>query len=199
MTLTVQFAAILTMIAGGVYVGAAIDTFRRFEKGWKHRLFFSYSLEICFWLLQTLILFYLLYRVNQGELRLYIFLAILCGFAAYKALFEQMYRKLLEKLIDLTRLIYRFFSRLFKLLVIKPITGLFRLIFLALTGFWIVLLWLLAVIVKVLIFPFQLLIKMVWALMPQYLKKYFYKVAGFYSKIKNTLRKWWRSIHNKRR
>ncbi|SDN10598.1 spore cortex biosynthesis protein YabQ [Sediminibacillus halophilus] len=199
MTLSVQFAAILLMMAGGVYIGAAIDTFRRFERSWKHRVLFSYGMEISFWLLQTLILFYLLYKVNQGELRFYIFLALLCGFAAYKALFENLYRRLLEKLIRFIIALYRFFARLFKGLIIQPIVWLFRLLLMLLTGIGTVLIWLLTVIGKVCVFPFRLLLKLIWMLLPKTIKKYLHKLAGFYSRIKNMLRNWRQFMHKKRR
>ncbi len=182
-----------------MYVGAAIDTFRRFERSWKHRVLFSYGMEIGFWLLQTLILFYLLYRVNQGELRFYIFLAILCGFATYKALFELLYQRLLELMIRFVVELYRFFARLVKGLVFQPIIWLFRLLLLLLTGIWAVLLWLLTVIGKVCLFPFRLLFKLIWMLIPKPIKKYLHKLAGFYSKIKNMLRKWRQFMHKKRR
>ncbi|QTN01274.1 spore cortex biosynthesis protein YabQ [Sediminibacillus dalangtanensis] len=199
MTLSVQFAAILLMMAGGVYVGAAIDTFRRFERSWKHRVLFSYGMEISFWLLQTLILFYLLYKVNQGELRFYIFLALLCGFATYKALFEHLYQRLLEKLIGFLIALYRFFARLFNGLIIQPIIWLFRLLLMLLTGIGTVLIWLLTVIGKVCVFPFRLLLQLIWMLLPKAIKKYLHTLAGFYSKIKNMLRKWRQFMHKKRR
>ncbi len=199
MTLSVQFAAILIMVAGGIYIGAAIDTFRRFERSWKHRVLFSYGMEIGFWLLQTLILFYLLYKVNQGELRFYIFLALLCGFATYKALFEHLYRRLLEQVIRFIVAVHRFFTRLFKSLIIQPIIWLFRLLLMLLSGIGAVLLWLLTVIGKICVFPFRLLFKMIWMLLPKPAKKYLHKLAGFYSRIKNMLRKWRQFMHKRRR
>src|SRR5699024_8882996 len=53
---------------------------------WKNKWFINYVMEICFWLTQTFLLFYVLFRINGGELRVYVFLACLLGFAMYQAL-----------------------------------------------------------------------------------------------------------------
>src|SRR5690625_1289933 len=86
MTLSTQFITMLAMTSGGFYLGVVLDTFRRFASSWKNRIIFSYVMETSFWLTQVIILFYVLFRVNGGELRLYIFLACLLGFTIYQVL-----------------------------------------------------------------------------------------------------------------
>ncbi|WP_077623914.1 spore cortex biosynthesis protein YabQ [Sediminibacillus massiliensis] len=199
MTLTVQFTTILTMIAGGIYLGAAIDTFRRFETVWKRRVFFSYAVEIGFWLLQTLVLFYLLFRMNQGELRLYILLALICGFSMYKALLEVIYKRGLELLIGLIISISRFFYRLGQLMIVRPVIALVRLLMYLAIGIWTCIVWIVWTILRVLFYPFKLIARMIWYLIPANIKKYLHNLAGFYSRIKNTVIKWVRMIMKKRR
>lgn len=197
MTLSTQFITIFTMIAGGVYLGAALDTLRRFDHNWKHRKVFSYLLEVSFWLLQTLLLFYLLFLSNQGELRFYIFLAVLCGFSAYMSLFKTMYNKALNKFIKAIVSIYHFFYHLVNTLIIRPIMWIFHLllaIFLWILG---MLLWTVKLLLRVLFYPIQLLYKLIRRILPESVKKYLHKIEGFYSKIKNTLFKWWKKIRNK--
>ncbi|WP_226038362.1 spore cortex biosynthesis protein YabQ [Aquibacillus saliphilus] len=199
MTLSTQFLTIIAMIIGGIYLGASVDTFRRFEFYWKRRKIFPYVIEICFWLLQTLILFYLLYLVNQGNLRFYILLALLCGYAAYKSLFESLYRRLLEGLISTIIWIYYFFYRLVQVLIVRPVKKLVQFIIFLLIWIWGVLLWLMWLILKILWYPVKLTFVLIWFLTPKPIKKYFKQLAGFYSKIKNILRKWWSGIKSKRR
>ncbi|MRH44983.1 spore cortex biosynthesis protein YabQ [Aquibacillus halophilus] len=196
MTLSIQFFTIISMIAGGLYLGAAIDTFRRFEFYWKKRIIFSYIIEICFWLLQTLILFYLLYLVNQGELRFYILLALLCGYAAYKSVFEKTYRNILEKLISTSISIYYFFYRLVQAIIVRPVILLFNFLVAVFIWIWGIVLTLLWLIIRVLWYPVKLVSKLIWFLTPNVVKKYFIYLAGFYNKIKNTIRKWWNEFRS---
>ena len=55
--------------------------------------------DILFWIVQALSVFYVLLLVNEAELRIYVFLALLCGFAAYQSLLKALYMKLLNFLI----------------------------------------------------------------------------------------------------
>ncbi len=43
--------------------------------------------------------FYVLLLVNEAELRIYVFLALLCGFAAYQSMLKAIYMRLLNFLI----------------------------------------------------------------------------------------------------
>lgn len=111
MTLSVQFTTMAVMVLSGIYLGLAQDTFRRISVHWKKRPIISYSFEIGFWLLQTLIVFYVLFLVNSGEIRFYIFLACLLGFSFYQALLKTIYRQMLERLISVFRAIYKFLNK----------------------------------------------------------------------------------------
>ncbi|WP_186575719.1 spore cortex biosynthesis protein YabQ [Aquibacillus kalidii] len=198
MTLSTQFLTILTMIAGGVFLGAGIHTFRRFEVYWKKRVIFSYFIEICFWLLQTLILFFLLYLVNQGELRFYILIALVCGFAMFKGLLENMYQRVLEKIIQTSISIYHFFYRLVQAVIVRPLKWMISTIIAILLWTWGVILWIVLLLLKVVWYPISIIFKIIWRLLPKNAKKYLTQTGGFYSKIKNTLRKWWKYILSKR-
>lgn len=125
MTLSTQFLTLITMALSGFYLGIAQETFRRFTVYWKGRLFLTYFLEILFWMMQAGILFYILYRVNQGELRIYIVLASLFGFSAYQALAKQVYKRLLERLIRIFKAIYQGIEKLIKILLISPLRWIF--------------------------------------------------------------------------
>ncbi|WP_407272590.1 spore cortex biosynthesis protein YabQ [Radiobacillus sp. PE A8.2] len=199
MTLTTQFLTIISMMGAGTYLGAAIDTFRRYESFWKKRLLFSYIIEICFWLLQTLILFYILYLVNQGELRFYILLAIICGYAAYKSIIQFFYLKVLDWSINSLIQVYRFLRRLVYAILVRPITLLLQFIMTVLLWLWGIILSILLLILKIIWYPIRWLLLMLWRLVPKKAKNYFEDLAGFYSKIKNTLWRWYRLIKNKRR
>lgn len=199
MTLTTQFVTMAVMFTSGVYLGAAQDTFRRFEVYWNKNMLFHYGMEISFWLLQTLILFYSLFRVNQGELRVYILLAILCGFAAYKSLFASVYRRLLERFIICLHAIYRFFYQLVQGIVIKPVIWLIQLVFAFFLLIGRVLYFVLQLLFRIIYWPLRLIGKGCWRLLPKKTKNYFVSLAGFYSRIENSISKRWKNSWNKRR
>lgn len=190
MTLSVQFITLITMILSGFYLGVIQETFRRFTVYWKGRLFFTYFLEILFWITQAGILFYILYRVNQGEIRLYIILACLLGFSMYQALAKKLYLKLLERFIRLFSSFYRGILRLINLLVISPLQWIFftiyRMIKTTLFGAGKILLWL----CRLVFTPFRWMFLGVFRLLPEPVQKFFLQMAGFCSKIKNIICKW---------
>ena len=129
MTLTVQLYTMLSMAAMGIYLGAAIDTYGRFTR---KRPSFNWLVacnDVLFWLVQALVVFYVLLQANNGEIRFYIFLAILCGFAAYRALFQTFYQRVLE--ITITRIIqtYRLTIKLVTILLVNPIKYLLKVLY----------------------------------------------------------------------
>src|SRR6478735_5710776 len=121
MTLNTQFMTMLAMIGMGIFFGAGLDTYNRFLKRSKRKSWLVFINDVLFWIFQGLFIFFVLFRVNQGELRIYIFIALLCGFAAYQSLFKVIYSRWLEMLISFVISLLRFFVKIVYLLVYKPI------------------------------------------------------------------------------
>lgn len=195
MTLQVQFLTMVSMIVGGFYLGIARDSFRRFSPYWKRRNFLRYFLEITFWMFQTLLLFYILYRVNAGELRVYIFLACMLGFSMYQVLFASLYKKILEVIIRMLLMVYRFCKKVIYICIIVPIRGLVYLILLVFQ----LIISILSFIIKLIITPLGWIIKLFFSLLPKELQKNIRKLIEFYSIIKNTSINWFKNILFKRR
>lgn len=124
MSLPVQFYTLLAMIGMGSLFGATLDTYQRFLKRGTRKRLIVFLNDLLFWLIQGIIIFYVLFLVNSGELRFYLFLALLCGFSAYQALFKQIYLRLLESLIRTVKAIAKMIYRTGYLLVYKPVKGL---------------------------------------------------------------------------
>lgn len=178
MSLPVQFYTLLAMIGMGSFFGAALDTYQRFLKRKSRKVWIVFINDILFWILHGLIMFYILFQVNYGEVRFYLVLALLCGFAAYQALFKTSYMKMLEWGIRFVTASARFVRRLFQILVYNPIKGLILLLvsmflfigkallgLVTITGK--VLLWVLKIMIK----PFLILAKLLWYLVPKPVKK----------------------------
>jgi spore cortex biosynthesis protein YabQ len=193
MSLTVQFYTMLAMIGMGSYFGAALDTYSRLFNRTKRNLFVRGVNDILFWILQALLIFYVLYLVNNGEIRFYIFLALLCGFAFYQSLLKKIYTRFLEYCIRMIIQFCRFAAKLMSNLIIKPVVLLFTFIFstILMLGklLWRLLQVLFKVIIsilKIILRPFTYLGKYVWK---AFLKSFKIKGYNIFKRIANSL-KW---------
>ncbi len=99
MSLTIQLYTMLSMIGMGAWIGASLDTYQRFLKRQERKRWIVFIHDILFWIVQALFVFYVLLLVNEAELRIYVFLALLCGFAAYQSMLKAIYMRLLNFLI----------------------------------------------------------------------------------------------------
>jgi spore cortex biosynthesis protein YabQ len=201
MTLSTQFFTLLSMIGMGSLFGAMFDTYQRFLKRPKRKQWIVFFNDLLFWIIQAVSIFYTLFLVNNGELRFYIFLALICGFAAYQALFKGVYLYLLEMAIRTTIAISRFIKKTFHLLIYKPVLGLIQLVIIILLSIGRGLLSLVNFIIKVLLLilkiifvPLQKIVIVFWKLLPKSIKKsvekLYNKTAGIFHKIRNYIIKW---------
>ncbi|GAF66507.1 hypothetical protein BTS2_3408 [Bacillus sp. TS-2] len=117
------------MVAFGLFIGATLDTYRRFLKTKPSFHWLTAIYDLLFWIIQGALLFYILFIVNKGEVRFYVFLAILCGFAAYQALLKKGYNYLLELVIRAVIGIYHFIKQLLTIILIKPIKFILKLFY----------------------------------------------------------------------
>ncbi len=201
MTLTTQFMTMLAMIGMGSVFGAALDTYNRFLMRTKRKSWIVFINDILFWLLQGLAIFYILFLVNKGELRFYIFVALLCGFAAYQSLFKKVYLRVLEISIRMAISIYRFLVKAFTLVIYRPIQGLITALIAVSVMLGKGIYSLLKVILKVLwltvkvgFMPVKWLLSLLWKLLPKNIKKsvekLYNKLAGYLQQTKNYVLKW---------
>jgi spore cortex biosynthesis protein YabQ len=200
MTLSTQFLTMISMIGMGSLFGVMFDTYQRFLDRPNRKSWIVFFNDLLFWVIQALIIFYILFLVNNGELRFYIFVALLCGFAAYQSLFKGVYLRLLEFMIKTAIAIYRFIRRAFQLLIYKPVVGLIQLVISIIILIGRGLFSLVKFVLKVLLFilkifwvPVVKIILILWKLLPKSIKKYVEKLynrtAGIFMEIKNYLLK----------
>ncbi|MFS0656673.1 spore cortex biosynthesis protein YabQ [Bacillus sp. 179-C3.3 HS] len=121
MTLTVQFYTMLSMAAMGIWLGASLDTYKLFVNRKKTAKWLLGIHDILFWLVQGLSFFYVLLLTNEGEFRLYIFLAVALGFSMYQALMKQLYIKVLTFIMACMYKTVLLLKRLVMALVFQPI------------------------------------------------------------------------------
>ncbi|MEH7335653.1 spore cortex biosynthesis protein YabQ [Neobacillus drentensis] len=201
MNLSTQFLTMLSMIGMGSVFGAMFDTYQRFLNRPKQKRWIVFINDLLFWMIQAIIIFYTLFLVNNGELRFYIFIALICGFAAYQSLFKGIYLRLLEFLIRTIISIAKFIKQTFHLLVYKPVVGLIQLVIIILLSIGRGLLSLvkfifkiLLSIVKILVTILQYILLIFWKLLPKSLKKsvekLYNRTAGKFKEIGNYIVKW---------
>ncbi|MUV38032.1 Spore protein YabQ [Lentibacillus sp. JNUCC-1] len=189
MTLSVQLMTMIAMISGGFYLGMAQDTHRRLSIHWKNRLLLLYVMEISFWLVQSLLLFYVLFLVNNGELGIYVFLAGLLGYSAYRALAAPTYKRILEKAIAIIRQILHGLHRIFRVLFVLPLKWLFHVLVVTVLFILNLLFSIFIYLFKVIYWPVKWMFKLIYRLMPECVQRFIHKLAGFYSTIENIIKK----------
>jgi len=187
------------MILGGIYLGVALETFRRLSRTWEKNNILLYVMEICFWLIQSFVLFYILFRVNGGEIRAYVILAGCLGFAIYKALVSRIYIRILERLIIIVTSIYRFIVRMINGIIITPVKYVLQfiisLLILTFKGITVLITFFLTIVFG----PIFWILKKVYHLLPKRVQHFLYKLVDFYSTIENITIKIAKFIKIKRR
>ncbi|MGJ7913668.1 spore cortex biosynthesis protein YabQ [Neobacillus sp. LXY-1] len=201
MTLSTQFLTMISMIGMGSLFGAMFDTYQRFLNRPKRKSWIVFINDLLFWMIQALIIFYALFVVNNGELRFYIFIALICGFAAYQSLLKGTYLQLLELVIKTTLTIARLIRKTFLLFIYKPIVSLIQFLLFILLSLGSGLLTLVKLIYKVVAIVVKLILGIIkkiliilWKLLPKGLKKsvekLYNKTAGNFKGIGNYIIKW---------
>ncbi len=189
MTLTVQFYTIVSMMLMGVFVGAAVDTYGRFmhPSRWSIALFFS---DILFWIVQGLLIFFVLLKVNEGEIRFYVFLALICGFAMYRALFQRLFNHVLNILIRFFNAFIRGAVKVVNTIILNPVKFTFRLLFRILIFFGGGFVAFGLFITRLLGSIMKWFGRFIWHFTPDFVKKQLEKVAGIPKVVQNKIKKW---------
>lgn len=198
MTLTIQFYTLLAMIGMGSGFGAALDTYSRFLNRSERKRWIVFIHDFLFWIIQGLLIFYVLFLVNEGEFRFYLFLALLCGFSAYQALFKGLYQRFLEFLIILVIKLARFIANSVHMMIFLPIKWVIVSILAIIIGIGKFVLTLLKWAGKILLFilnifwrPLKWILTYIWNLLPVFVTKnvgkFYNKGKGILLKIKNSI------------
>lgn len=127
-----QTLLFLIFTINGVLIGIIFDIFRISRKTIKTSDFVTYIEDFLFWIITSIILLYSIFTYNNGELRFFMFLAVILGFSLYLFTISSYLIKINVKIINLVKkvflkifeIIYNPFMKVFKILkkiIIKPI------------------------------------------------------------------------------
>ena len=81
--ITNQAYLFLIFILNGIIIGLLFDFFRILRKTIKTKDIITYLEDFIFWILTGSIILYSVFTFNNGEIRLYMFIAILIGIITY--------------------------------------------------------------------------------------------------------------------
>lgn len=131
-----QAQLFLVFIINGIIIGIFFDFFRILRKSFKTSDFSTYIEDLLFWILTGFSILFTLFKYNNGEIRLYMFLAIAIGILLYMIIFSSyiikinvsiilILKKLLKKIIYFIFIPIKFILKIVKKIIFKPISFIF--------------------------------------------------------------------------
>ncbi|TDQ34219.1 spore cortex biosynthesis protein YabQ [Aureibacillus halotolerans] len=188
MTITLQMASLLAMVAAGIWVGLSVDTYKRIWRHYIRNMWMKGLHDIIFWVLQGVLVFFLLWHVNYGELRFYLLLAMLLGVSMYQTLLKRAYLTMLNALLSCILTLVRILRQACLLLIIRPIVWVASVI-------WAIIAFIVGGIGKILyhllrivfFLPIRWGLLLIWRLLPIKTRQHFVVVAGKCMSFKNTI------------
>ena len=194
MTLNIQLMTMGSMIVSGIYLGIAFETYRKLTMWWRQYSVFKFICDLAFSLSQTVIIFYVLYQVNDGQLRIYVFLACLLGFSMYVVFLKKIYIWLLNKIFKFISALFYGVYNLINLIIITPIVNIIKFFYKVLKY---ILNGLVVLLENTLLKVLKKLILYLYSLFsPSWLEKKS-QIEKKYSIIKNTLSLKWKRLFKK--
>ncbi len=123
-------------ILTGTLIGILFDIFRILRKSFKTSDFITILQDILFCILSAILLFYTIFKFNNGEIRSYVILGISAGIFLYLFIFSKLFIKVNVKIIDILKNIFKFVIKAIALplkivlnilrkLLVKPISFIF--------------------------------------------------------------------------
>ena len=120
-------------ILNGFLIGILFDIFRILRKSFKTKDIVTYIEDILFWIITGVFLLYSVFKFNDGEIRLYMFIAILIGVLLYMLILSSYIVKINVKIITSVKnllqktfnVFFFFFKKLFDKIRLM-ITNLFK-------------------------------------------------------------------------
>ena len=102
-------------ILNGFLIGILFDIFRILRKSFKTKDIVTYIEDILFWIITGVFLLYSVFNFNDGEIRLYMFIAILIGVLLYMLILSSYIVKINVKIItSVKNLLQKTFNVFFK-------------------------------------------------------------------------------------
>lgn len=106
---TSQAHIFLIFVINGILIAFIFDIFRITRKSFKTPDWVTYVEDILFWLITCIILAYSIYKYNNGEIRLFMFIATLIGSIIYILTISKYIIKMSVRIINILKKIFNTF------------------------------------------------------------------------------------------
>ena len=123
----------LIFIINGIIIGLLFDFFRILRRSFKTSDIATYIQDILFWILTGFILLYSIFTFNNGQIRSFMFLAVIIGIIIYM-LFASSYiiklnvtiinffKEIIKKILNIILIPFKFIYHLLRKIFFKPIS-----------------------------------------------------------------------------
>lgn len=129
---TNQAYLFLIFIINGIIIGVLFDFFRILRKTIKTKDLITYIQDILFWILTGFIILYSTFTFNNGEIRIFMFIAILIGVIFYMTLISSyiikinvtiinFLKKIIQGIVNVLITPFKWIYRFIKRILYKPL------------------------------------------------------------------------------
>ena len=87
----------------GIFIGCLFDFFRILRKLFKTSNLITYIEDILFWILTGIIVLYVIWYFNDGEIRLYLLLGLIMGIIIYILTISNIFFKVVFNILNKTK------------------------------------------------------------------------------------------------
>ena len=133
MSIAFQLQTVLAMSVCGALMGMGYDTYHVFTGKGRLPAWVTFFLDILFWVGSMGVVFWVLVRVNDGIVRLPIFIGMLLGAWMYFVIGSKKYVQFLHAVIKFIRWLYRTIVAIINTLIVRPVLLLYKLVFMLVT------------------------------------------------------------------
>ena len=113
--ITNQAYLFLIFVINGLLIGLLFDMFRILRISFKTKDLVTYIEDIIFWILTGIIVLYSIFAFNNGEIRFFMFFAIVIGVVLYMTLFSNYVIKSSVHIIKILKNIFGFIYKIVKI------------------------------------------------------------------------------------
>ena len=92
--ISIQYSVLIVSIVLGAIMGFSYDLLRCFRRIITHNLLFVSIEDFVYWFFWTILIIDTIVEYNYGEIRIYIFVALLVGFGAYRTTIGWVFMRL---------------------------------------------------------------------------------------------------------
>ena len=116
---------LIIFIFTGIIIGILFDIFRIIRRSFKTPDILTYIEDVIFWLLTGVILLFTIFKFNNGEIRIYLFIGLIIGLIIYLLTISRYFIKICVKILLVLKKVFYYPINLIVKYIIKPFSSIF--------------------------------------------------------------------------